>query len=1253
MTDHQPSQETPEAPEPGRRSRWFWVLVGLGVLVLLPVLLLVLILLALKSETGTAWVIDQVPGLQVTDGRGSLLDQWQAADLVWQGYGADVRVQAPVIAWSPSCLFSKQVCLDTLKADTIDVSVEPSAEPDESESPLALPDVDIPMGLRIGEVDLGPFTFNQNRIWDRLELSAGGSGAEWRIDRAQYRLDDYVLGLAGRIETRRDWPLALELTASLPPPAGDRWSLDLDLSGSVRDLRLSGRSQGYLEAGLQGQVSPLDERLPAQLRIDSKEFLALADLPATLTLKDWFLEARGSLAEGFRTRGRATLPGTEGGINLSLDGQVGTEAARDLELQLRTQDGDNPGQLRVTGAVKWLDGLQANANLQLDRFPWYSLLPDLEPPPVRLNRLDGSVTWADGQYHAKLQADVEGPQGQASLSSTVDGDLTETRLSDLMVTTGAGALSGDGKVNFAGPLTWQAALRLEDFNPGYWVPALEASLSGDISTEGQLREGRLPAVKAQWQLAGQWQQQPAEASGALDSSSGSWQLSDLAVLVGDNRIEGSGAWGEELAGKLRLDLPAPEQLLAGLAGQVQAEVSVAGTLDNPTGDVSLWARDLAWQDTLELGALEVDAALKPGWRLSSRIDASAIESAGQQLESLSLTGSGTREQHRVEILAEHAEAAVALVFAGGFQGAAWDAWQGALAQGRIEVPQQNQRWDLQAPASLAYQHSPGKLTFGAHCWQWQQSSVCADDQVLLPTPSIAYRIRNVPTSALDPLMPERLRWLGSLNGDIDVTMADGGPRGKIRVDAGSGQFEVQVEGDDWETLAYDRFTLALGLQPEQADLELRLAGPSLGELAVDVGVDPRSSERRIQGQFSLERLDIALAGIFAGLDEVAGQIQGRGTLSGPLLKPAVEGELSLTGGRIVDPRLPIPMEEVVATLTLNGYAADLSGRIQSSERGQTRLDGRVSWEGEPEGEIEIQGERVPFSLEPYAQLELAPDLVVAFGQGDLKVTGQLAVPRGSIEIKGLPPQAISVTEDEVIVGVEPEQPVIRSINMDVTVVVGEDEVSFVAFGVTGNLEGTLRIGNDMDTRGTLQLVDGQYEKFGQELELRTARILFVGNLTQPYLEIEAIRRVDTVVAGIRLSGPVQAPETEIFSSPDMPQTDALSYLVLGRPPQSQGDQGQMSGAAISLGLTQANKVTGKLGEEIGIQQLMLETEGSGEQTSVVASGYLTDELSVRYGVGVFEPITTVALRYDLTRNIYVEAASGLAASLDIFYTRDF
>jgi translocation and assembly module TamB len=134
---------------------------------------------------------------------------------------------------------------------------------------------------------------------------------------------------------------------------------------------------------------------------------------------------------------------------------------------------------------------------------------------------------------------------------------------------------------------------------------------------------------------------------------------------------------------------------------------------------------------------------------------------------------------------------------------------------------------------------------------------------------------------------------------------------------------------------------------------------------------------------------------------------------------------------------------------------------------------------------------------------------------------------------------------------------------------------------------------------------------------------------------------------------VQSPETEVFSSPEMPQTDALSYLILGRAPRSEQDDGQMSRAALSLGLNQANKIAGALGAEFGIRDLTLEAEGSGDQTAVVASGYLTDELSIRYGVGIFVPVTTVALRYDLGRYFYLEAASGLAASLDIFYTRDF
>ncbi|MBW4933731.1 translocation/assembly module TamB [Marinobacter sp. F4206] len=1223
----------------------------LGGLILLPLVLVIAILLALKSETGTAWVIEQIPGLEVTEGRGSLMGKWQAETVDWQGYGVEVLVESALIDWSPSCLLKKRLCLDALRATQVDVRVEPSPDKESDDQGIALPGLDLPLGIRIGEVNLGPFSLNESRIWDRLELSAGGSGSDWQIEQARYQLDDYSVTVSGRVETRRDWPVDLDVEVSLPPPSGDRWTFDVNLAGSVRDLRLSGHSQGYLEAGLEGRLSPLAPALPAELRITSTRFLALETLPETLELQDWFVEAEGSLESGFQTRAEARLPGTEGPIGLTLEGLVDTGAARDLTLTVSSSSSGTTGKVRVTGNVTWLDGLAADANLSLNRFPWYSLVPELAEPAVSLNRLDGSVTWSAGRYHANVEADVEGPQGAATLASVVDGDTSETTLTDLSVVTDAGSLSGSGKVNFSGPLTWQAGLQLDGFNPGYWVPVLEASLSGDIETSGTLREDAIPAIQARWDLAGQWQSKPAQARGSLDSSTGSWEVSGLEMTVGDNRLDGSGTWGNEIAGKLRLSLPAPGQLLADLAGQMNAELTVAGTPDNPTGELTVDARELGWQDTLGIASLDVDAILESGFSLKGRVDAKGIEAAGQQLKALTLNASGTRDEHQLELSASHAEAAVRLLFAGGFSEESWSTWNGSLSEGLIEVPEQNQRWELESAATLAYQED-GELRFGAHCWRWQQSSVCAENQTLLPTPSLAYQIDNFPTAALDPLMPERLRWRGSLNGEIDLTMTESGPSGQVRVDAGSGDFQILVD-EGWESLDYERFITELNLEPERAELDLQLAGPQLGELAVDVGVDPRSADRRLEGTFRLNNLDIAMAGLFAGLEEISGEINGQGKLSGPLMKPAVTGELALTNGRVVDPSLPIPLEEIYVSLGLNGYSADIRGRIRSNARSQTTLNGSVSWENAPEGRLTINGERVPFSLEPYAQVELAPDLAIAFRQGELSVTGQLAVPRGSIEIKGLPAQAVSVSEDEVIVGVEQEEPAIRTLDMDVTVVVGEDQVTFAAFGVTGDLEGTIRIGNNLDTRGTLQLVNGQYKKFGQELELRTARILFVGNLTQPYLDIEAVRTVDTVVAGIRLSGPVQSPATEVFSTPEMPQTDALSYLILGRPPQGRGDEGQMSGAALSLGLTQANKFTGQIGEEFGIEQFMLESEGSGEQTSVVASGYLTDELSVRYGVGIFEPITTVALRYDLGRYFYLEAASGLAASLDIFYTRDF
>ncbi|MCY1454354.1 Translocation and assembly module subunit TamB [compost metagenome] len=97
----------------------------------------------------------------------------------------------------------------------------------------------------------------------------------------------------------------------------------------------------------------------------------------------------------------------------------------------------------------------------------------------------------------------------------------------------------------------------------------------------------------------------------------------------------------------------------------------------------------------------------------------------------------------------------------------------------------------------------------------------------------------------------------------------------------------------------------------------------------------------------------------------------------------------------------------------------------------------------------------------------------------------------------------------------------------------------------------------------------------------------------------------------------------------------------------------LSQAALALGLAGGTPVGGAIAERLGIKDFMLESEGSGDSSSVAASGYLSERLSLRYGVGVFEPANVFALRYDLTKKLYLEAASGLASSLDLFYKRDY
>lgn len=1237
-----------------------WLLITLLVILLLVVVLIGAILAALRSDPGTAWVLERIPGLETTDARGSILGEWQAGQLTWQGYGVSVEAESPLIRWRPACLLRQRVCLERLEADALDVTLSDTGaeEPQEEGGLIEMPDIALPVNLDVGSVELGPFHLNDTLVWDRLTLGAEGGGSDFHIRELTLVRDDLSAALDGRIETRGDWPLAVNLDLQLPPPSGDQWQVSGEFRGSVRDLRTSLVSSGYLDGRLDGELSPLDPSLPASLEFRSDRFHALETLPETLTLEDWTLTARGNLENGYRLKTRANLPGQQGDIGLDISGRVTQSEADQLQLTLSgpSVTGEGEAELSVDGQVSWEDQLTAEARVAMGAFPWYSLLPDVQPPPVTIQSLEASAGYAEEQYQATLNLKATGPMGDSTLDTRIDGDLQSVKLTELMMTTGAGSLQGEAEVGFADRLDWQADLTLQDFNPGFWVPQATASISGSVDSRGQLdAEGR-PDFTANWDLDGQWQEAPLASQGQVEAAAGQWRIPEVLASIGENRVTASGQLQDPLgpSGELSvegaLELPEPGLIVPGLSGTLNGTVSLSGPIRLPRGNLDLSASGLAWQDQVSIGSLDLQARLDESQSLEAGLTLSSLQAGGQTVEQAEADLQGTLDDHRLALSVQHPEAVVEAALSGAWQSADGGQWRVQLASGEVDLTGPDQTWRLEEPATIDFVDQT--LTLGAHCWRWQDSTICAGEQTLFPDTALALEINDFPTATLAPLLPETVSWNAMINGSLDVELAEDGPRGTVQLGAGPGDVVVTL-GEDQETLDYQTLDVTLDMEPQVARVTLRFDGQDVGRLSVDLSVDPTAEDLPATGSYDLEGVDLEMLGAFVDLEDIGGQIAGSGRLEGPLMAPQVYGQVSLTGGRLIDEKVPIPVEDLNLQANFNGSQADLEGSWQSNGTGRGEIGGSVDWSGEPRFTVTLNGERLPLHYEPYADLEVSPDLEIRMADGGLSVAGRIAIPRGRIEVRELPEQAVAVSDDEVIVGDEAESEGGLSLNMDVTVVVGEEKVSFEGFGVTGDLEGELNIGNDMDTRGSLQLVDGQYEAFGQELEIRRARLVFLGPVSEPYLDIEAIREVDDVVAGIRLSGPAREPETEVFSEPAMSQNEALSYLILGRPLQSQGDQNQVSRMALALGLNRASGITRGLGEAFGIKDLTLEAEGSGEDSAVVASGYLTEDLSIRYGVGLFEPVTTVALRYDLGRYFYIEAASGLAASLDIFYNRDF
>jgi autotransporter translocation and assembly factor TamB len=498
--------------------------------------------------------------------------------------------------------------------------------------------------------------------------------------------------------------------------------------------------------------------------------------------------------------------------------------------------------------------------------------------------------------------------------------------------------------------------------------------------------------------------------------------------------------------------------------------------------------------------------------------------------------------------------------------------------------------------------------------------------------------------ASDNAMTGSLRFVPQ---DVRLQYPVGAGTGIVRLD--STALELRA-GADGVRGAFDvRFADTTGRTMGQ--LKGRAALPSLTRIDAPLGPQPIAAS--LEGRAA----DLAfLETLTPQVDSAGGRLSLDANLDGRLSSMHTVGGVVLDDVTIRMPYLGVLLEHV--QFTGKGDQAGsitVDGRMQSGG-GELALSGStpVQPSGDHPGHIHLTANR--FELMDNAELHalVSGKADVRIAEDSLDIRGEVSVPLARLVLTQIPETAVAPSDDVILLDSLLVLRRNRPVTAHLQITLG-DSVSFSGFNFNAELGGSLLLTQAPDdlpmASGTMYIEEGHYKAYGQDLTIRKGEIRFTGGpIDNPELSVTATRtafsRADQVTAGIRILGTLHDPDVTLFSEPPMSETQVLSYILTGGPVGAAAGGSLLDKALTSLGLKGGSMLGPTLGQQVGLDQAKLSTAGDVRRTSLAFGRFLTPSLYVSYGIGVFDPISTLRLRYVLSNHFTLLAEVGKVTSAD-------
>ncbi|TFZ00218.1 translocation/assembly module TamB domain-containing protein [Ramlibacter humi] len=1233
-----------------------WIAGSLFALVVLAVVLVAAIWWWAGTEGSARFALEQVAKRQPITAEGvtgSLRHGLRIERLAWSQDGLQAEAKNVELAWQPLALLQRLLKLDRLTASEVSVRDQRPPTGGKPQPPRAL---GLPLRVAVDDFEVGRFTW------------AGGSPVELRDLAASYGYD----GSSHRLDLRnlRAW------------------------DGTYRgEVRLGAAEPFTLNASLQGRVA--------------------APVPGAGSPLPLVFDARadGPLA-GFDLRGSVQPEGTQAGpgAQARVTARVTPWAAMPLERAQADFEGFDPAALWGQAPHLVLSGAVRTAPAGTSTWTLSGDLRNAEPGPWDKHRVPASRVKLEGEWRAphfvllrELDADAGG--GRVRAQGVWEGEDAWKVEAALAGVNPAAVHTAMAPLPLSGRATVRAQGAAWSFDTelaASGARARQAPASNEIAATVGALELRSLRARGRWaegQLALPLLQvatSDAKLDAAVDvqpsarSGRGRAQLEAPGLL-----LRGVGSVGPRTGGgtvKLNADdLAAAQRWLQKIPGVPEAlrspqvmgrgELQLAwqGGWDDPTvqGTLSLpLLQAVAPPGQPALWAVR-DATAKLDGRLAdARVDLRAQAQAGTRALTLEAAGRGGRRANGAwqgqlaSLVASLRDSAIGpgpwrvtlrrpMDFswqAGRFEAGASEAVLAAPvtngAPSQAEVSWDPVRW------SGGQLRTAGRITGLPMTWielvggpQFAGSAFSGD---------------MVFDAQWDALLGDTMRVRASLarrSGDVAV-MAETAEGASARVQAGVREARVTVEGEGesitaalrWDSeragTAQARLTTRLARAgggwswPEDAPLsgQVRAQLPRLGvwslvappgwrlrgSLNADVNVAGTRAEPSLTGTLAAD--DLALRSVVDGIALHDGRMRAR-----------------LEGRRLV-----------VSEFTLRGSGAQ-GGTVTGSGEGgwmrdglQVRLDARL--------------DRLRASIRTDRELTVSGTVQASMDSSSAAVRGQLRVDRARIV---LPDETAPALGSDVVVrnlppGVslgrnvprEPEKQQPRSSGRPLVLAVAldlGDDFRVQGRGIGTRLAGTLNVGGETITAprltGVINTVGGEYQAYGQRLDIERGVLRFTGPVDNPALDILAIRPRMAQRVGVQVTGTAQSPFVRLYAEPDLPEAEKLSWLVLGRASASGGaETALLQSAALALLESRSGRSGGKgPAALLGLDELGFRRD-SAEGPAVTLGKRLGQNLYASYERSLSGALGTLYVFYDLSQRVTVRAQAGERAAVDLIFT---